>query len=148
MKAFCVIVALLLTGCSSIEPSFPTGRVVLDEHHTVTLAYWKPGGADIALMENALSVEFSRVRQSNPKRLPYLLSDYAITCYGDEISAKRVMIARGFHKSQRTLEELQHSNADPKRTVSLVYGGGALYFTMVYDVEKNRVDRFSINAPK
>lgn len=131
-----------------MNPSSPIGYVVLDQHHTLALAYWKPVEAEIAWAVKALTEEFSRARRSNPGRLPHPLSDYVISCHGDEISGKRVMIIRGFHKSQKTLEELQAFNAESTGSVHLVSGGGALYFDFLYDPAVSRVVQFSVNASR
>lgn len=148
MKTPSFLVAVLMAGCSTVDSSSLIGHVVLDQHHTMTLAYWKPVEAEVASAVSALTAEFSRARRSNSGRLPHPLSEYVITCHGDEISGKRVMIIRGFHKSQKTLGELQAFNAESTGIVHQVSGGGALYFTFLYDPAVSRGVQFSIHAPK
>jgi hypothetical protein len=124
------------------------GFVVAPRQHVVAHSYFSPTTDEIEVAQNALADLFLDSPKTAKLRMVYPLSDYVVRYHGDVVDGKKVIVAEGYHVSQESLTRLQEAMADPRNTIHQVFGGGALFFHYVYDVDTKQVLLFHFNAPK
>jgi hypothetical protein len=146
MRLLAVMLTASLAGCASIPPPLPAGRIILDEEHATTVAYWKPSEDEVQSLER----ELARMFVSRDRRVSGMegakLSEYGVKYYGAVEAGRRVIIGKGVHLSQRSLRNLQEENDRPGIIALDAFGGGSLYFTLVYDPATRKIVRVRANA--
>lgn len=75
------------------------------------------------------------------------LSEYGVSYYGTVEAGRRIIVGKGVHVSQRSLRNLQEENERSSTFRLDTFGGGSLYFTLVYDPTAKKVLRVEANAP-
>ena len=150
------LLALIITGCTTtshvairrsagyiISPPTSSDRSSwkLEDEHLVQLE------ANLgALMRTPdRRVKFS---YADERRCPFPLSDYALRYRGDIERGRRIIVGKAVHKSQSGADRILLPRIAPDEGVLLeAFGGGSYYFTVTYDVAKDRIIELRYNAP-
>src|SRR2546428_442821 len=133
MKTVIVSLAIALAGCASFPIVRPAGHVILDEEHAMTSAYWRPSEDEVQTLERDLARLFSVRDHRLSGMSDAKLSEYGMKYYGTVEAGRRIIVGKGVHVSRRSLRTLQEENDRPGAIPLEAFGGGSLYFTVVYD---------------
>lgn len=146
MKAPGLMLAAALAGCASIPPPLPAGHIILDQEHAITHAYWKPGEDEVKTLER----ELARLFVARDRRIVGMegaqLSEYGLKYYGTVEAGRRVIVGKGVHVSQRSLQELREKNTRPGSIELETFGGGSYFFTVAYDPATRKIVHVHANA--
>jgi len=125
------------------------GPSEIGEPGVYTNAEWRVSEADLLAAEQAMAALFAApdARMAGligdlPKRAPFPLSDYYMRYAGVVQDGRRLVIGKGFHRSGSDAESvLLHPDSGV-----VVFGGGAGYFTLVYDADGRRLLTLSFDC--